>query len=104
MERKRYPSDISRKQFEKIRELFEKHRKRTRPRKHDLYDVFCGLLYLLKSGCQWRMLPKEYPNWELIYFYYQQWSQKDPQSGESLLEVVLKKMCYRGAKSPWATK
>ena len=54
--RKTYPSDITREQFEKIRPILEGARKKTRPRTIDLYDVFCGLLYLLKSGCQWRMI------------------------------------------------
>lgn len=53
-----YPSDISREQFEKIKPVLESARKKTRPRRIDLYDIFCGVLYLLKSGCQWRMLPK----------------------------------------------
>ncbi|MDP3009440.1 MAG: IS5/IS1182 family transposase, partial [Methylococcales bacterium] len=48
--RKKYPSDISREQFEQIRELLESARKKTRPRQVDLYDVFCAVLYLLKSG------------------------------------------------------
>ena len=56
-----YPSDISREQFDKIKPYLESIRKKTRPRKIDLYDIFCSILYLLKSGCQWRMLPKEYP-------------------------------------------
>ncbi len=34
-----------------------------KPRKLDLYDIFCGVLYALKSGYQWRMLPKEFPKW-----------------------------------------
>jgi len=42
--RKKYPSDISRKQFEQIRELLESARKKTRPRQVDLYDVFCAVL------------------------------------------------------------
>ncbi|MDR0748551.1 MAG: transposase [Tannerellaceae bacterium] len=35
-----------------------------------------GMLYfyLIKTGCQWRMLPKEYPKWELVYYYYRKWS------------------------------
>ena len=52
-----YPSDISREQFARILPDLESARRRTKPRTVDLYDVFCGVLYLLKSGCQWsRML------------------------------------------------
>jgi hypothetical protein len=45
--RHRYPSDISCEQFEQIRPLLESARKKTAPRKVDLYDVFCAVLYLL---------------------------------------------------------
>ena len=48
-----YPSDISREQFVRILPTLESARRRTKPRTVDLYDVFCGVLYLLKSGCQW---------------------------------------------------
>ena len=58
-----YPSDISREQFTRILPDLESARRRTKPRTVDLYDVFCGVLYLLKSGCQWRMLPADFPNW-----------------------------------------
>nr|WP_181679073.1 IS5 family transposase [Candidatus Protochlamydia amoebophila] len=87
-----YPSDISREQFDKIKPILESIRKKTRPRKIDLYDVFCGVLYTLKSGCQWRMLPKEYPKWEICYYYFTLWSKKDQQTSESILEQVLKKI------------
>ncbi len=50
--RKVYASDISREQFEPVRVLLENARKKTRPRTVDLYEVFCAILYLLKSGCQ----------------------------------------------------
>ena len=58
--RKTYPSDISREQFELIREDLENYKRKTKPREVDLYDVFCGLLYVLKNGCQWRMVPKRW--------------------------------------------
>ena len=87
---KKYDSDISREQFETIREELEGARKRTRPRKVDLYDVFCGLLYLLKTGCQWRMLPSDFPKWRTVHSYYQIWSKPDKE-GKSILEKVLKK-------------
>ena len=44
-----YPSDISREQFVRILPTLESARRRTKPRTVDLYDVFCGVLYLLKS-------------------------------------------------------
>lgn len=91
---KSYPSDISRKQFEKIRAILENSRKRTKPRKLDLYDVFCGVLYVLKSGCQWRMLPKNFPRWENIYYYFQTWNKKNGEES-SFLELVLKKISWR---------
>ena len=56
-----YPSDISREQFARILPTLESARRRTKPRTVDLYDIFCGVLYLLKSGCQWRMLPAVFP-------------------------------------------
>jgi transposase len=100
--RESYPSDITRKQFEEIRDDLEAARKRTSPRTVDLYDVFCGILYCLKSGAQWRMLPKTYPKWQLCYYYFKVWSEKkDPKSG-SILELVLKKMCRKNAYSRWS--
>lgn len=89
--RKTYPSDISREQFETILPLLEAARRKTKKRKLDLYDVFCGVLYVLKGGIQWRMLPESYPNWRSVYAYSQIWSEeKDGQ--ESILEQRLKKL------------
>ncbi|MCC8494202.1 IS5 family transposase, partial [Xanthomonas hortorum pv. gardneri] len=88
--RARYPSDISREQFEQIRALLEGARKKTAPRKVDLYEVFCAVLYLLKSGCQWRMLPETFPKWRTVHAYFQIWSEVD-EHGVSLLERALKK-------------
>lgn len=93
--RKEYPSDISREQFEKILPLLEGVRKRTKPRTVDLYEVFCGILYLLKSGCQWRMLPSDFPKWRTVYAYFEKW-REPAQDGISVLEQALKKSGWRG--------
>ena len=86
-----YTSNISREQFELIREDLENARKRTRPRTVDLYEVFCGVLYVLTTGCQWRNLPSDFSNWQTVYFYYQIWRKLD-EKGISLLEKVHKKI------------
>lgn len=89
MRQKKYPSDLSREQFEQILPLLESARKRTKPRTVELYEVFCAVLYLLKSGCQWRMLPEEFPKWRTVNSYFAQWNELD-QSGICVLERTLK--------------
>ena len=91
-----YPSNISRAQFAIILPLLESSCKTTSPRTVDLYDVFCGILYVLKSGCQWRMMPKDYPNWSTCYYYFRCWSKKKNLKSESVFEEVLKKISHRG--------
>jgi transposase len=58
-----YPSNINREQFELIPPILETARKKIKPGQVDLYEVFSGLLYLLNTGCQWSMLPKDFPKW-----------------------------------------
>lgn len=101
--RKKYPSDITREQFEKIRDDLENFKKRTKPRTVDLYEVFCAVLYVLKSGCQWRMLPEGFPKWRTVYEYYSQWNKKTKDK-TSLLEQVLKKISWRGPRQSWAER
>jgi transposase len=93
--RKQYPSDVSREQFERVRPLLEGVRKRTKPRTVDLYEVFNAVLYLLKSGCQWRMLPDGFPKWRTVHAYFAKWSEPGP-DGISVLEQALKKNSWRG--------
>lgn len=99
--RESYPSDVSREQFEKIEPMLLKARKVTRPRQLDLYDVFCAVLYVLKSGCQWRMLPRDFPSWRSVYAYFRIWSYKEGEN-PSLLEQILKKMRWRGSYQQWS--
>jgi hypothetical protein len=86
-----YPSDITREEFDLIRKELEAARRKTKPRKVDLYDIFCAVLYVVKSGCQWRMLPSDFPKWNNVYNHFQIWSEKKD-DGDSILEAVLKKL------------
>lgn len=99
-----YPSDISRDQFAGILPILESCRKKTKPRTVDLYHVFCGVLYVLKSGCQWRMLPKDFPKWRTCYQYFSQWSEQRDGGKGSVLEEVLKKIGWRGPTTQWSAR
>lgn len=88
MARLAFPSDISREQFELLLPLLNGVRRHTRPRKHDLYDVFCAVLYFLQTGAPWRALPSDFPPWRTVHEYYTQWTMRGPR-GHTLLEVAL---------------
>lgn len=96
--KKLYPSDITREQFTKILPILESARKKTRPRQVDLYNVFNAALYLLKSGCQWRALPREYPNWKMVHKYFTIWNETE------ILDKVLKKINWRGSTKQWSER
>ena len=100
--RKGYPSDIKREQFEVIRPLLESARRKTAPRKVELYEVFCAVLYLLRTGCQWRALPSNFPKWRTVHSYFAIWS--EPREGGSLLEQALKKSGWRGPRETGAQR
>ena len=48
-----------------------------RKRKYDLRMIWNAIFYLVKTACRWRMLPKEFPKWELVYYYYRKWASLD---------------------------
>ena len=82
---KAYPGDVSREHFELIQPLLGGVRRRTKQRRVDLCEVFNGVLYLLKSGQQWRMLPDGFSKWRTVHSYFAKWSEPD-QNGVSVLE------------------
>jgi len=98
---KTYPRDITKEQFEIIEPLLSSANKTTRPREMDLYHIFCAILYVLKSGCQWRMLPKDYPKLCNVYYYFSIWS-KSKNNQPSLLEQALKKISRNNSYKRWS--
>lgn len=44
-----------------------------RKRKHDLRQITDCILWLLRTGCQWRNLPDRWPHWQAVYYYFDQW-------------------------------
>ena len=86
-----YPSDITQEQFEVIRHILESQKKVTHPRTYDIYDIFCGILYILREGCRWRSLPHDFPKWQNCYKHYSGWKRKGP-DGKSALDKALEEL------------
>lgn len=68
-----YESDINDGQWELISKYFEQKRVHGRQIKHDRRTILNGILYVTKSGCQWRMIPHDFPPFGTVYDYYRRW-------------------------------
>jgi putative transposase len=69
-----YESDVSDEQWAIIEPLFiQRQGGAGRPMSLELRAVVNAILYLLRTGCQWAYLPKEYPNFNSVYYHYRKW-------------------------------
>ena len=68
-----YPSNVSDSQWAIISKNFDL----TRSRKYELREIWNGISYLVKTGCQWRMLPMDFPHWKIVYYYFSVWKNKE---------------------------
>lgn len=70
----RYKSDLSEEEWERIRDFFKKRDNRGVKAIHDRKDIVDAILYIAHTGCQWNMLPNDYPNYETVHEYFINWS------------------------------
>lgn len=68
----KYPSDLSDEQWRIIKRLLPKPAPRGR-KPIDRRRVIDAILYVVRSGCQWRMLPRDFPNWSTVYGVFRRW-------------------------------
>lgn len=64
-----YPTSLTNSQWQCIKNILNDKRKR----KVNLRKVWDAVLYQLKTGCQWRMLPREFGPWSTVYYYFRKW-------------------------------
>ncbi len=65
-----YPTDLTDHQWNCIKELIPPAKPGGRPRERDMRAIVNGMMYLVVTGCQWRLLPQEYPAWQSVYTYF----------------------------------
>jgi putative transposase len=68
-----YPSDLTDEQWALIRPYFRRPSRRGRPRTIDHRALVNATLYILRSGCQWRMLPHDFPPWGTVASQFHRW-------------------------------
>jgi transposase len=67
---KRYPSDLTDEEWLAIEPVLPRPSKRGRKRTTDLREVVNAIRYMVRSGCEWRMLPTDFPPWQTVYWWF----------------------------------
>jgi putative transposase len=88
-----YPSDLTDAQFARLAPLLPAAKPGGRPRSVHLHTVVNAILYVNRTGCQWRQLPKDYGPWSTAYDYFRKWRQAGvwQQLNDALREQVRQK-------------
>ena len=68
----RYTSDLTDSQWEKIKDFFAV----TNKSKYKKREFVNAVLYIVKTGCQWRNLPSDFPHWKAVYAFFSRAKQK----------------------------
>lgn len=68
----KYASDVTDRQWQVIRQLLPQ-RKRLGRRPIDRRRIINAILYVVRTGCQWRLLPKDFPKWSTVYGNFWKW-------------------------------
>jgi transposase len=68
-----YPTDLSDAEWERLDPLLPAPRTSGRPKTHSPRAILDAIFYVLRSGCPWRLLPRDFPPWKTVYHYFRQW-------------------------------
>lgn len=67
---KRYPTDLTDEEWAKVAPYLPAPARTGRQRSVDLREVLNAIRYLARTGCGWRMLPKDFPPWQTVYWWF----------------------------------
>jgi putative transposase len=81
-----YPTDLTDRQWELIKEWSPLAKPGGRPRTLDMRKVINAILYVVGGGSKWRMLPREYPTCKRVSHYFRQW--RDAGSWQRLHDLL----------------
>ena len=100
--RKSYPTDLSDAEWKYIEPHLPAPKGHGRPRTHSLREILNAIFYLLKSGCQWRLLPHDFPRWPTVYHYFRNGASMVPGRGST--ELIRERLRVRLKQGPSAQR
>lgn len=100
MARKRYPSDLTDAEWEILKPLLPPYWM-GHPMEHDLREIVNGILYVLRAGCSWPMMPHDLPPWSTVYHHFRKW--RNDGTWERVSQALRRKERVRQGRDPEPT-
>ena len=75
-DRKPYPTDLSDAEWSRLAPLVPKPKTGGRPPQYDRREILNAILYVVRAGCAWRLLPHDFPSWRIVSHYFRLWKLK----------------------------
>jgi putative transposase len=74
--RRRYATDLTDREWALLAPLLPAPKPGGRPAVHERRELVNAMLYWLRAGCAWRLLPHDFPPWQTVYHYWRLWRQQ----------------------------
>jgi len=71
--RKSYPTNLTDAEWHYLKSHLPAPQRRGRPRIHGFREILDAVFYVLRSGCAWRLLPRDFPPWETVCWWFRRW-------------------------------
>ena len=73
MRRRRYPTDLTDAEWDRLIPLLPPPQQRGRPREHSAMEILDAIFYVVRGGCAWRLVPYDFPPWGTVYYWFRRW-------------------------------
>ena len=73
---KRYPTDLTDEEWERVEPFLPSPARRGRKPSVDPREVLNAIRYIARAGCGWRMLPKDFPPWQTVYWWFRRFMRR----------------------------
>jgi len=96
--RRAYPTDLTDAQWQRLEPLLRPNTGAGRPTTLELREIINALLYMKQTGCAWRLLPHDFPNWTSVRYYFDKWTLDG--TWEAVNAVLRQQVRRRAARDP----
>ncbi|MGE0083819.1 MAG: IS5 family transposase [Desulfococcaceae bacterium] len=98
MNRKSYPTDLTDDQWNIAARFLPLVVKTGRPREVSLREIMNAILYIVRAGCAWRLLPHDFPAWQTVYRYFRKW--KKDGTWEKMHNILFRETRIKAGRDP----